>query len=94
MFPWRMKARELWNHPCRPGTRGKRATAPLAPATISMDLFECSDSPFPQSQVPDCSCLPDLSDMLTVSYISQGMDPIQAALEAQLQAPLVQPFLF
>jgi hypothetical protein len=59
-----------------------------------MDLFECSDSPFPQSQVPDCSCLPDLSDMLTVSYISQGMDPLQVALEAQLQAPLVQPFLF
>ena len=32
--------------------------------------------------------------MLTVAYISQGMDPLQAALEAQLQAPLVQPFLF
>jgi hypothetical protein len=88
------KAGELWNHPSRPGTRGKRPTAPLAPATISMDLFEFSDSPFPQAQVPDCSCSPDLSDMLTVAYISQGMDPLQAALEAQLQAPLVQPFLF
>jgi len=59
-----------------------------------MDLFEFSDFPFPQAQVPDCSCIPDLSDMLTVSYISQGMDPLQAALEAQLQVPLVQPFLF
>lgn len=59
-----------------------------------MDLFEFSDSPFPQAQVPACSCIPDLSDMLTVSYISQGMDPLQAALEAQIQAPLVQPFLF
>lgn len=59
-----------------------------------MDLFEFSDSPFPQAQVPDCSCIPDLSDMLTVSYINQGMDPLQAALEAQIQAPLVQPFLF
>ena len=59
-----------------------------------MDLFEFNDSSFPQAPIPHCSCIPDLSDMLTVSYISQGMDPLQAALEAQLQAPLVQPFLF
>ncbi|MFM9109135.1 MAG: hypothetical protein ACKOPN_00755 [Prochlorococcaceae cyanobacterium] len=59
-----------------------------------MDLFEFSDSPFAQAQLPDCSCTPDLTDMLTVSYISQGMDPLQAALEAQLQAPLIRPFLF
>jgi len=36
----------------------------------------------------------NLSDMLTVAKISQGIDPLQAALDAQLQAPLIQPFLF
>lgn len=59
-----------------------------------MDLFEFNDSPFPQAKIPDCSCIPDLSDMLTATYISQGMDPLQAALEAQLQASLIEPFLF
>jgi hypothetical protein len=59
-----------------------------------MDLFDSRPFLIPQGQVPDCSCIPDLSDMLTVSYISQGMDPLQAALEAQLQAPLIEPFLF
>lgn len=59
-----------------------------------MDLFDYNNSLVPQPQAPDCSCTPDLTDMLTVAQISQGMDPLQAALEAQLQAPLVEPFLF
>ena len=42
----------------------------------------------------DCGCTADLTDMLTVASISQGMDPLQAALDAQLQAPLMKPFLF
>jgi hypothetical protein len=42
----------------------------------------------------DCTCKTDLADMLTAANISQGMDPLQAALDAQLQAPLIQPFLF
>lgn len=31
---------------------------------------------------------------LTVAYAAQGMDPAQAALQAQLQAPLLKPCLF
>lgn len=42
----------------------------------------------------DCHCATDLTDVLTVANISQGMDPLHAALDAQLQAPLIQPFLF
>ena len=42
----------------------------------------------------DYSCSTGLEDMLTLANISQGMDPLQAALDAQLQAPLLQPFLF
>ena len=59
-----------------------------------MDLFDYDSSLIAQPQSPDCSCTPDLTDMLTVAHISQGMDPLQAALEAQLQTPLIQPFLF
>ena len=44
--------------------------------------------------MPECSCNPDLTQALTVAHVSQGMDPLQAALEAQLQAPLIQPLLF
>jgi hypothetical protein len=66
----------------------------VAAATTSMDLFDSSPFLILQSQAPDCSCTPELTDMLTVTYISQGMDPLQAALEAQLQAPLIEPFLF
>jgi hypothetical protein len=42
----------------------------------------------------DCSCNTDLTDMLTAARISQGIDPLQAVLDAQLEAPLIQPFLF
>jgi hypothetical protein len=42
----------------------------------------------------ECHCTADLTDMLTVANISQGIDPLQAALDAQLQAPLIQSFLF
>lgn len=42
----------------------------------------------------DCHSTADLTDMLTVESISHGVDPLQAALDAQLQAPLIQPFLF
>jgi hypothetical protein len=38
--------------------------------------------------------MPGIDELLTVANISQGMDPLQAALEAQLQAPLIEPFLF
>jgi hypothetical protein len=35
-----------------------------------------------------------LSQQLTVAYVAQGMDPSQAALQAQLEAPLLEPYLF
>ena len=59
-----------------------------------MDFFETSSHLANDSLGTDCSCSVDLTDMLTVASISQGMDPLQAALDAQLQAPLIKPFLF
>jgi hypothetical protein len=35
-----------------------------------------------------------LSQQLTVAYVAQGMDPAQATLQAQLEAPLLEPYLF
>jgi len=41
----------------------------------------------------NCECSPNLVDALTVAHISNGIDPLQALLDAQLQAPLIKPFL-
>jgi hypothetical protein len=41
-----------------------------------------------------CHCPPDLTQALTVAHVSQGMDPLKAAMEAHLQAPLIEPLLF
>lgn len=35
----------------------------------------------------------DLAQQLTVAYIAQGINPAEAALQAQLQAPLIEPYL-
>lgn len=43
---------------------------------------------------PEDCLIPDLETLLTVSHISQGMDPLQAALESQLEASLIEPFIF
>lgn len=59
-----------------------------------MELLNTSDFYSAQIADPCCSGMPDLDELLTVANISQGMDPLQAALEAQLQAPLIEPFLF
>jgi hypothetical protein len=59
-----------------------------------MELLNTSDLYSVQIADPCCSGMPDLDELLTVANISQGMDPLQAALEAQLQAPLIEPFLF
>ena len=59
-----------------------------------MDFLSTSDLYSTQIADASCSCMPDLDALLTVANISQGMDPLQAALEAQLQAPLIEPFLF
>lgn len=59
-----------------------------------MELLNTSDLYSAQIPDPCCSGMPDLDELLTVANISQGMDPLQAALEAQLQAPLIEPFLF
>jgi len=58
-----------------------------------MDLIN-SNSSLPYNLATDCQCTPDITDMLTVANISHGMDPLQAALDAQLQTPLIEPFLF
>ena len=59
-----------------------------------MDFFDVSSHLANDSLGTDCSCTVDLTYMLTVASISQGMDPLQAALDAQLQAPLIKPLLF
>ena len=60
-----------------------------------MDSFDFCSNQFDSAFVPSPDCLaPDLETMLAVSHISQGMDPLQAALESQLEAPLIEPFLF
>ncbi|NDG74386.1 MAG: hypothetical protein EBX49_03420 [Synechococcaceae bacterium WB8_1B_136] len=59
-----------------------------------MDLFDPTASQLPPHLTSDCSCNSDLTEALTLAHVSQGMDPLQAALEAQLQAPLIEPFLF
>ena len=47
--------------------------------------------------MPDVSdqwhCSPDLTQALTLAHVSQGMDPLQAAMEGHLQAPLIEPLL-
>ena len=36
----------------------------------------------------------DLTHALAVAHVAHGMDPLSAGLQAQLDAPLLQPFLF
>jgi len=59
-----------------------------------MDFLSTSDLYSAQIAAAASICMPDLDELLTVANISQGMNPLQAALEAQLQAPLIEPFLF
>lgn len=59
-----------------------------------MDLIDPSTHLDDHLMGSSCSYSPDLADLLTVANISQGMDPLQAALDARLQAPLIHPFLF
>ena len=59
-----------------------------------MDFFDTHGHLTNDLTGTDYNCAQDLSGMLTVAKISQGIDPLQAALDAQIQAPLVEPFLF
>lgn len=59
-----------------------------------MDWFDHNAIDPSQSFTADFGCEPDITQALTVAHVVQGMDPLQAVLEAQLQAPLIQPLLF
>jgi len=59
-----------------------------------MDIFDASSHLVDDWKDAGCDCTPDLTDILAVAKISQGVDPLQAALDAQLHAPLIQSFLF
>jgi hypothetical protein len=59
-----------------------------------MDLFDASSHLINGPTQVQHNCTPDLTDMLSLANINQGIDPLQAALDAQLQTPLIQPFLF
>lgn len=61
---------------------------------IQMELFDFNSHQTDCMMPKYCHGTADLTSMITVANISQGMDPLQAALEAQLQARLIQPFLF
>jgi len=58
-----------------------------------MDFFDAHSHLANDPTGAEYNCAQDLSDMLTAARISQGIDPLQAALEAQLQAQLIEPFL-
>ena len=45
-------------------------------------------------QIDDTGCHPDFTQAITAAHIVHGMDPLQAALQAELQAPLVNPWLY
>ena len=50
---------------------------------------------FPDHQQIDASgCHPDFTQAIAAAHIVDGMDPLQAALQAELQAPLVNPWLY
>ncbi len=59
-----------------------------------MDIFAASSLHPLLDPTASCPCSPDLTEALTIAHVSKGMDPLQAVLEAQLQAPLIEPFLF
>jgi hypothetical protein len=59
-----------------------------------MDFFDASSHLINDPTQVQHNCTPDLTDMLTVANMSHGMDPLHAALDAQLQTPFIQPFLF
>ncbi len=47
-----------------------------------MDFFDINGHLTSTPTGADYNCTPDLEDMLTVAKISQGIDPLQAALDA------------
>ncbi len=58
-----------------------------------MEPFEfAGPEPFDCDLIHKCSD-PDLTQSLALNYIAQGVDPLQAALDAQLYVPLIKPFL-
>ena len=53
------------------------------------------DAMFPdQQQIEASGCHPDFTQAIAAAHIVHGMDPLQAVLQAELQAPLVNPWLF
>jgi len=50
---------------------------------------------FPDHQQIDATgCQPDFTQAIAAAHIVHGMDPLQAVLQAELQAPLVNPWLY
>jgi len=53
------------------------------------------DAMFPDHQQIDATgCQPDFTQAIAAAHIVHGMDPLQAVLQAELQAPLVNPWLY
>jgi len=54
-----------------------------------------SDALFPDhQQIIATGCHPDFTQAIAAAHIVHGMDPLQAVLQAELQAPLVNPWLY
>ena len=50
---------------------------------------------FPVHQQIDASgCHHDFTQAIAAAHIVHGMDPLEAVLQAELQAPLVNPWLY
>ena len=50
---------------------------------------------FPDQQQIDASgCHHDFTQAIAAAHIGHGMDPLEAVLQAELQAPLVNPWLY
>ena len=45
-------------------------------------------------QIDASGCHPDFTQAIAAAHIDHGMDPLQAVLQAELQAPLVNPWLY
>lgn len=58
-----------------------------------MDFLDHPGSEGFDQSIATNECQPDITQSLALNYISQGIDPLQAVLDAQIQAPLIKPFL-
>jgi hypothetical protein len=60
---------------------------------IDAGLDLTADSALGDLHTDCCDHSDSFSQSLIAAHIAHGMDPVQAALQARLDAPLIEPFL-